>query len=190
MNHTRFHRIGCLLLVCGGFLLFAACTSDTPPKELTIYAWLHDGSGNPVYEPLILNEPREIYPQSKLGQTGVNITCEFDGVIQISVDKNDIQIDWGDVDDQHAVMFNSNTVYGYDYRTVNQATVSANFLTAPPYENGFPGQEHLINVTTYELLNEDAPVIRAQIKFIQLDDEPVSEAYSVELISCEYTQNY
>jgi len=220
-----------MIALAGIFLLnINSCVRDTEgyniKDALKISAYLFDeNSGEDYYiyddwgnlkhnddenifklEQLQMNEVRIMSPMS-LFALSLNIRFEFDGIIEIISENNDVQMY---VNHQYItepitrIDSHNHASYSFEMKFPFEG-----FIAATPLgsiygsvwgEGGvsrlrhYVGREYYLNVNAYKFDNEQSPIIRAQLRLVQLEDKAdvfgSSACFSIELISYEYSDMY
>ena len=212
------------LLICCMFLL-NSCTAEefrhsySIRDALRISAWVFDETieGNYYYdddtiyefERLKLNEVRLLAPMSALGMENLNIFFEFDGIIEVISADRDIQLSWNNNLSPWVGGSMQGRVFGFEHRFAIQGYLAMNPLGSgrgsrvvtswsEVYLIEFEvGTAYYLNVNAYRFANENAAVIRAQLRLVQLEDTHRfggdtnrSPCFSIELISYEFSDRY
>ena len=213
------------LLICCIFML-NSCTAEefrhsySIRDALRISAWVFDESieGNYyydddtiyVFEVLRLNEVRLIAPIGSAGMENLNIFFEFDGIIEVISADKDIQLSW---DNNLSPWFDDRGMqereFGFEHRFPFQGHLAINPFgshrgtrvvtsCSELYLIEFEvGTVYYLNINAYRFANENAAVIRAQLRLVQLEDTnrrgadtDSSPCFSIELISYEFSDRY
>ena len=217
-----------VLIIVTILLNFNSCTRDTEgyniKDALKISAFIFDENSGEDYfiydalenlkyndnenvyklEQLNLNEPKQMKPMG----LWLNIGVEFDGIIGVVSEDQDIQI-----------FINTNNfrvpvtgTYGSEHYAFDIKFPLAGYTAITPLGSntgelwsggGFEwlryyiGREYYLSVNAYRFDNEESPIIRARLKIVQLEDKTPgghimqkSRVFSIELVSYEYSDMY
>ena len=184
---------------------------------LRISTWLFDesmednvyyGDDDAVYvfERLKLNEAQLMMPIASADMTNFNIFFEFDGIVEVISEDRDTQLSlgnplkpWHRGEDPHA------RTHGFNVRLPYEgfiAIIPLGSRHGTVVEDGgvqrlqfYIDREYYLTVNAYKFDNEETPIIRAQLKLVQLENidfpmEDSSPYFSIELISYEYSDIY
>jgi len=178
--------------------------------------YYHDDDAVYTLEVLKLNEVRLMAPiVNAIDMKNLNIHLKFDGIIEVVSEDKAVQLSanerfsaWhrGEADAL-------NRTFGFNKRLSYEGYVAANPLVVSTQGdlyyrnldiggetiNLLPfkvGSEYILNVNAYRFENQKSPIIRAQLKLVQLEDTTTtlfprkdsSPCFSVELISYEYNE--
>jgi hypothetical protein len=162
-------------------------------------------------EQLKLNEVRLIPPVTGTEIKNMyllNIFAEFDGIIEVISENEDVHLSRNNnLTPYYKDENQAGRTFGFSAKFVRQGFFAANPLADDDilthvrkdphsagvwYIAGIPGQEYYLNVNVYKFDNEQTPVIKAQLKFVVLEDkvDVLSKCFSIELISYEYSDMY
>lgn len=214
-------------ILAGIFLLqcLSSCVSEEDSDgglkdALKISAYLFDkDTPEPVefddkttytLEQLKLNEVRIMTPIWEMDMANLNIYFEFEGgICEVISEDKEIQLS---VDNTLKPWHIENGVaertFGFKMDFMNKKWVALCPMGAGNGHcmhdsidvmsfAGYIGREYYLTVNAYALDNDKAPVIRAKLKFIQLEDhrgvaewETRSRCFSIELTEYEYSDTY
>ena len=157
-------------------------------------------------EQLKMNEVRLMCPLG-LFRINLNIYFEFDGIIEVISEDNDVQMFCNPQNRLEPITGSGNhETYGFELKLPFGGFIAANPLGSNrghlwtsgiqtvPYSLG---REYYLNVNAYKFDNEQTPVIKAQLKLVLLEDKTImghaalaSACFSIELVSYEYSDIY
>ena len=163
-------------------------------------------------EQLNLNKVRKLAPLNRYGQN-LNILFEFDGVIEVEVSDDYLQLSYNG-NNPSQLEPSSNNVYA-SFKVPREVYVNVCPL-AQYYDlsdrktnvrsHARIGSEYYLYVNAYKFDNEETPVIRAKLKLVVLEDktkqpdsfykydnlsyEDSSRFLSIEVVSYEYSDMY
>lgn len=157
-------------------------------------------------EQLKLNEVKIMCPLIIINEN-LSIHFKFDGIIEIISEDKDIEMFINPNNLLEPIRgSNINEPHGFDMKLTFEGYIAANPLGSNTGHmwvddgiNGLPhfvGREYYLNVNAYKFDNEQSPVIKAQLKFVQLEDKTLtggefaSACFSIELVSYEYSDMY
>lgn len=140
----------------------------------------------------------------------LNIYFEFEGgLIEIISEDKDIQLSIGELLEPWTSLYvGDSRTYGWNISIANKGFIAAlplgsgygssNWAQEDKIPvNGYIGREYYLTVNAYGLDSDKAPVVKAKLKLVQLEDkqeinrsEKTSRMFSIELVSYEYSDMY
>jgi len=159
-----------------------------------------------MLERLKMNEVRLMSPINFSGLE-LNIHFEFNGIIEVISEDKDVHMVINPNNlNEPIIVFTYDEPRGFEMKfpfegfiavcPLGLSSGSQWFYDAIPRSSSYTGREYYLNVNAYKFDNEETPIIRAQIKLVQLEDKtPIDNAklsgcFSIELISYDYSDIY
>ena len=171
--------------------------------------YYHDDETVYGLEALKLNEARLIAPIGAINMINLNIHLKFDGIIEVISENEDVQLSFNyKLTPWYVGEVYGNTgsrVFGFSAKLPYEGYIALNPLGSNRGSiwgdtgNWLAfkiGSEYYLDVNAYKFENEKSPVIRAQLKFVQLEDTTSHEdkdrspCFSIEMVSYEYSDMY
>ena len=138
-------KILCVFLFLLSLSLLPSCAAedDGPTQNmddaLRISIWCQNDNGEASYERLEYKKKLYLCRKSQDIHLSKNITCVFDGMINISVSEEDMQIHVDDIDEAMNIIIpkretNLDAFYGYSYAAPNKLVAGSDRAKSSPQE--------------------------------------------------------